>query len=221
MANRLVRLLVVEDDEIQRRLLTHHLKKVSECEFAITAAVSEAEAISAFDAQPSDLVLLDYQLQGGDGLSCLKSLRQRNALVPIIAVSGVASQKTAADLLRHGADDFLHKQDMTSVDLSRSIGMALARADARRRRAASSPNFLQARARVQLLLQALQDPALAPLLQHAEALQQMLGGESLRDDEWTELLQLTSGKNRHVPADARLLMRTILLGLRRPTAAMN
>src|SRR5262249_53760520 len=87
---RIVRMLHVEDDPIQQKMLSHHLQQIPELQFAVTCARSEDEAVAAFDAHPADFVILDYHLSQGDGLSCLRKLRRHDSRVPIIAVSGQA-----------------------------------------------------------------------------------------------------------------------------------
>lgn len=131
---RVIRLLHVEDDEIQRRLLRAILDKLPQYRFQTTYAASEDTAVDAFRAG-FDLVLLDYTLTSGDGLSCLRRLRQLDNSVPIIAVSGAADADTAAELVGAGADDFFSKSALDPAALSHSLEAALARADAWRNRA--------------------------------------------------------------------------------------
>ena len=133
MNARMVRMLHVEDDAMQQMKIAHHLKRIPEVHFAITCARSEEEAVAEFRRHPQDLVILDYHLSEGDGLNCLRSLRQCDAIVPIIAVSGQATNEIAAQLLKCGADDYINKRDLQSDILARSVRMALMRADAWRR----------------------------------------------------------------------------------------
>jgi DNA-binding response OmpR family regulator len=222
-ATRTIRLLHVEDDESQRHLLAHHLKKVPDCTFAITVAESEARALAAFDAHQTDFVILDYQLEAGDGLSCLQSIRRRDATVPIIAVSGTASPEAAADLLHNGADDFLRKQEMTSDILARSIQTALARADAWRQRSQSSPGLVHARSIVQLIHQSLLSKSEHWLLQHFETLEQLVHRTGLSHREWSDLLMtpLAVESENRLSSIAALLLRALLVGLREQIEETN
>ncbi len=129
-----VRVLHVEDDEAQRLFLAHHLSALKEYDFTVAAAESEQEAVESFQAQGAGLIVLDYHLSEGNGLSCLRRLRQLDPAVPIIAVSGVASPETAAELLRVGADDYISKADLDGPTLARSVRAVLSRADAWRAR---------------------------------------------------------------------------------------
>jgi DNA-binding response OmpR family regulator len=130
MTARTIQLLHVEDDPLQQKLVGHHLKSMGEFQFAIACAQGEQDAIDEFTRRPADIVIMDYQLKQGDGLSCLRALRQRHNTVPIIAVSGKATPEVAAELLRSGADDYIDKRNLNSDVLARSVRMAIARYDA-------------------------------------------------------------------------------------------
>lgn len=134
MPTRTVRLLHVEDDLAQRRFMAHHLAAMGEFDFDIRCVASESAAVGEFDAARPDFVIVDYFLTEGDGLSCLQSLRARDSIVPIVAVSGVATPEIAAELLLAGADDYIGKQDLSRDVLARAVREALARADALRKR---------------------------------------------------------------------------------------
>src|SRR5205823_935513 len=122
-----------------RRILAQQFAAVKEYSFAITCVASEDEAIREFRQGGIDCVVLDYHLSQGDGLSCLRKLRQLDPIVPIVAVSGEVTPEIAAELLRVGADDYISKSDLLSGAVPRSVCAALARAEALRRyRPASS-----------------------------------------------------------------------------------
>lgn len=133
MSARTIKLLHVEDDLMQQRVVAHHLRSLSDFTFTITTADSEDGALGEFERLQPELVILDYHLAQGNGLSCLRQLRQRDRIVPIVAISGKATPEIAAELLRVGADDYLNKQDLTAEVLTGSVRAALLRADAWRR----------------------------------------------------------------------------------------
>jgi CheY-like chemotaxis protein len=134
MAVRPVKLLHVEDNQTQHVLLAGLLRALSEYDFAVTRATTEEAAVAEFRRGGYEFVLLDYQLDEGDGLSCLRRLRALDALVPIVAVSGMATAEVADDLLRSGADDYVNKLELTFEGFARSVREALARSAAFRRR---------------------------------------------------------------------------------------
>ncbi len=124
------RVLHVEDDKTQRALIAHYLVVPDEHKYVVTGVESEQKAVDAFRHGGVDLVILDYQLAEGDGLNCLRQLRALDSIVPVIALSGVATPSIAAELIEAGADDYLSKQSMDKQILSESIETALARAQA-------------------------------------------------------------------------------------------
>jgi DNA-binding response OmpR family regulator len=128
-----VTLLHVEDDPMQQRLIAHHLKAIPEHTFSITAVASEELAMECFQKTKIDLVLLDYQLVQGNGMHLLGRLRELDPIIPIIAISGVATSEIAAELVLAGADDYFNKRDLSSDRLATTIRSSLRRADAVRK----------------------------------------------------------------------------------------
>jgi len=145
MTKRTVKLLHVEDSRLIHRLVAGLLAKVDGCDFAITVAETEEDAFSAFRAEPAEMVIIDYHLQQGNGLSCLRSLRAIDRAVPILAISGTASAEIAAELLEEGADDFINKSDLSVRILEKSVLTALRRADIYRQRGLLSADRPRAR----------------------------------------------------------------------------
>ena len=137
MAPTVIRLLHVEDDRVQQSLLVRELATMKDLNFDITVVASEDEARAVFPGGGFQLVILDYHLSQGDGVGCLRYFRQLDPIVPIIAVSGVATDEIAAILISAGADDYLAKQTLNSKILCQSVRNALTRAQAFRARFAA------------------------------------------------------------------------------------
>jgi len=135
MVSRTVKLLHIEDDQMQQQLTAQQLTLLPDLAFSITYADNEEAAVSEFAASRQEIILLDYHLAQGNGLSCLRKLRQLDPIVPIIALSGKASEEIAAELLKAGADNFLSKKALATADLTGCVQDALLRADAWRRHA--------------------------------------------------------------------------------------
>jgi CheY-like chemotaxis protein len=129
-----ISVLHIEDDRIQQSLLARHLRELKDFEFVVTVATCELDAINRFSESEYDLIILDYNLEAGDGLSCLKTIRQCDGIVPVIAVSGTATNEIAAELITAGADDYLAKPSLDSRVLGQSVRNVLTRAKAFRQR---------------------------------------------------------------------------------------
>jgi DNA-binding NtrC family response regulator len=130
MSKRSIRVLHIEDDHFQHRLMAHLLRDIDEIDFTITCAESETEGLAIFENHGADLIILDYRLSQGDGLHCLKELRSRDEKIPVIAVSGAASARIARELVECGADDYLNKRDLSGHRLAESVRDVLSRWDA-------------------------------------------------------------------------------------------
>ena len=67
-------ILIVDDDQSVRDLLTMYLKKA---EFEVRTAADGAEALAAVSEKAPDLVILDIMLPGKSGFLVLEQLRQK------------------------------------------------------------------------------------------------------------------------------------------------
>jgi len=70
----LKKILVVEDNEDNRRILVYRLKKIGQ--FDIREATNGQEAIDAVKADPPDLVFMDLKMPVMDGWEATKRIRQ-------------------------------------------------------------------------------------------------------------------------------------------------
>ena len=135
MTPRSIELLHVEDDVMQQRLVAQHLAQMPQYIFKITGVETEDAAVAAVEQGTVDFVLLDYQLAAGNGLSCLRRIRLLDSILPVVALSGVASDEVFADLLEGGAADCIHKEALTTEGLAAALHGALVVSDAWRHRA--------------------------------------------------------------------------------------
>lgn len=99
------RILVVEDDPAIRKGVAHSLRFNG---YEVREAVDEAAGLEAA-ASPFDLLLLDLNLPGGDGLAILKAVRAANAAVPVIILTARGDEDDRVKGLKLGADDYVVK----------------------------------------------------------------------------------------------------------------
>ncbi len=125
--DRLIEVLHIEDDPVQTLLLRHLLDQMGSYHFNVRSVPGEAEAINAFGDE-IDLVVLDYQLTNGNGLSCLLRLKNMKPMIPVVVFSGTAGSKLTAELLSAGADDAFRKDDLNIQAFGVGIREALSRA---------------------------------------------------------------------------------------------
>jgi two-component system, cell cycle response regulator DivK len=106
MAGELI--LVVEDNPRNRKLVIDVLDALG---YRTLAAGSGEEGVALARANPPDLVLMDVQLPGMDGVEALARLRgaPETAAIPCVAVTAFAMKDDRARLLAAGFDGYLEK----------------------------------------------------------------------------------------------------------------
>jgi len=100
--------LVVDDDKINRDLLSRQLKRQGH---DVTTAENGRRALEMMRAQPFDLVLLDIMMPEMDGYQVLEHLKADAALrhIPVIVVSAVSDLESVVRCIGLGAEDYLFK----------------------------------------------------------------------------------------------------------------
>jgi DNA-binding NtrC family response regulator len=99
-----MKILVIEDEEKQRRVLGLHLASKG---FDVKAAPTAEEGLK--HAADADLVLTDLKLPGMDGLAMMEHLHSINATAPVIVMSAFGTVEVAVEAMKKGAVDFLPK----------------------------------------------------------------------------------------------------------------
>lgn len=124
-------LLVVEDEEFNRDLLSRRVEKLGH---TVLTAATGAEALRVLEQRHVDLVLLDIMLPQMDGFELLDAIRARPLLdgVVIIMVSALGDGANLARSVELGASDFVVKP-YNAVLLKEKIARGLALRVQRRR----------------------------------------------------------------------------------------
>ncbi|MDX2194106.1 MAG: response regulator, partial [Gemmatimonadales bacterium] len=105
-----IRVLLVDDAVVVRRMLTDLLTAEPDIEVAGTAPNGRV-ALAKLDQLAPDLVVLDVEMPEMDGLQTLRELRQRRPRLPVIMFSTLTERGAATTLeaLSLGASDYLTK----------------------------------------------------------------------------------------------------------------
>ena len=104
-----VRVVVADDHPMVRRALGESLNRVLGAGSAISEVGSLSEATAALDGGATDLLLLDLQMPGMNGLASLAALRATYPAVPILVVSANEDPLIMRGVLEFGASGFLTK----------------------------------------------------------------------------------------------------------------
>jgi signal transduction histidine kinase len=125
-----IRLLIIDDDSIDRQRYQAFLRNGGQDQFLVTEASSAVDGIDWLTRQEFDCVVLDYRLPGVDGLSLLQSLHQNKrvrSLPPVVMMTGQGSETVAVDAMKLGTADYLRKEELNAEAFCRAIRNAVDR----------------------------------------------------------------------------------------------
>jgi CheY-like chemotaxis protein len=102
------RILVVDDDRLNCRLMSQQLEKRG---YVVIDATSGEEAIRKLSNEPVDLVLLDVNMPGMGGTEVLKHIRAEDLTrqLPVIMVTATHDVATMLECIDHGVDGYVSK----------------------------------------------------------------------------------------------------------------
>jgi len=100
------RILIVDDEQLVRWSLNERLTAAGYDVFEAGLAADALERIGSADI---DLVLLDFKLPDGDGLSVLKKIKEASPEIQVILMTGYSSIETAVEAMKLGAYHYVNK----------------------------------------------------------------------------------------------------------------
>ena len=108
LAERAARVLVVDDNEVNRELLSRRLRRLGH---DVECATGGAEALAMAAAREPDLVLLDVMMPDMNGYEVLERIKESASLrhVPVIMVSALDELSSVVRCIELGAADYLPK----------------------------------------------------------------------------------------------------------------
>jgi len=114
-----IRVLIIDDDPLIRQLLVTALRK--DCLVAVASEGSEG-FYKALEVTP-DLVVIDVNMPGWDGLKTLEAFRAHPALkgVKVIMLTADASKQTVMAAIHGGAHDYVIKTTFSKADFYRKV----------------------------------------------------------------------------------------------------
>lgn len=121
----MTKILLADDHDLVRDTLKLFLESGGMGPITVAASVSEAEAaLTEPGNEKFDIVILDYDMPGMNGLDGLRRILQVAAPVPVVLLSGSAAAAVARDAIGAGARGFLSKT-MPATALTAAIQLIL------------------------------------------------------------------------------------------------
>lgn len=106
MAERCIRVAVVDDDDSVRRALARVLRSAS---FEVSSHSSGVELLEVIGSANYDCIILDLHMPNLNGFDVLRHFARTQYLCPVIAVTGHDSPRARAECLALGAAKYLPK----------------------------------------------------------------------------------------------------------------
>ena len=105
MTNR-IRILLIDDETVFVDSLTKVLTRRG---ISVQSAPDGHRAIQLLTNEGFDVIVLDLRMPGMDGLATLKAIRERDAAIPVILLTGHIDLKQVSEALKEGAAEVLLK----------------------------------------------------------------------------------------------------------------
>lgn len=122
-------ILLVDDEPLNLDLLEQEL---TEHGYAISKADNGRMALEELTVTSPDLVLLDYQMPGMNGIEVLGEIKKRYADLPVVMITAYGTIERAVEAIKNGADDFVTKPfdpDHLALVVKKALEKARLRSD--------------------------------------------------------------------------------------------
>lgn len=127
MLDRPVRILLVEDNSADARMIRDYLARDPTFSFELETRERLGDGLERLAAGALDVVLLDLYLPDGRGFQVFERLHQQDPEIPIIVLTGLDDRELALRAVAGGAQDYLVKDEIDGRSLVRSIHYAIER----------------------------------------------------------------------------------------------
>ncbi len=127
MTDKLVKILLVEDNESDAMLLQEEVLQSNIGTHSIKVAGSLQEAINILKQNEFDSALLDLNLPDSSGLDTVRAIMSSKPDLPIIVLTGFDDEKTGIEAVRMGSQDYLVKGKSGGTLIARAVRYAIER----------------------------------------------------------------------------------------------
>jgi PleD family two-component response regulator len=120
-----LRVLVVEDNEGDARLLHETFRNENPDSFAMTHVLNMRKAVIHLTQGKTDIVLLDLGLPDSYGLESVRQARAAAPGIPLIVLTHLDDEALASEAMKAGAQDYLIKGQVENRALPRALRHAI------------------------------------------------------------------------------------------------
>ncbi len=106
MLQRILKVLIVDDDSSIRNMLTIVLKKAG---YDVTSSENGYIALDKLAKENFDLIISDIKMPGIHGIELLKRIKATHPEIPVIMITAYASANDAVEAMKLGAEDYITK----------------------------------------------------------------------------------------------------------------
>ena len=107
------KVLLVDDEEEFVETLAERMRNRG---MEVATSSSGGEALDLIDSEPYDVVVLDLQMPGMDGIEALERIKRRRPDVQVVLLTGHATVEKSVEAMKQGAMEFLEKPvDLTKL----------------------------------------------------------------------------------------------------------
>ena len=123
----MIKVLLVEDNDVDAQLTQDLLSEWSSEEFQVTRVKTLGEGLTSLSRDRFDAVLLDLSLPDAFGLPTVRQIHDTSPTIPVVVLSGVSDQSLALQAVQQGAQDYLVKGQGHPELLARAVRYAIER----------------------------------------------------------------------------------------------
>lgn len=127
MVDNKLKILLVEDNPGDARLIGEMLKESGNTHFIINNVTSLNDGIEYIKKETFDLILLDLELPDCQGLSTLENITPYTQDIAVMVLTGLADEAIGIQAVQNGAQDYFIKGQVNASILSRSMRYAVER----------------------------------------------------------------------------------------------
>lgn len=127
MESRKIRILQIEDNPGDVRLIKEMLLEVKTINCTLNSASDLASGIEYINTHECDLILLDLGLPDSMGLMTLEKIHSVNSVIPVVIMTGLDDEELGLKAVQSGAQDYLIKSEIDRNILMRSIRYSIER----------------------------------------------------------------------------------------------